>query len=121
MNDKQFIERRLAELLDLADAEVKKWQDACIEVQAERDALEADLARCRAANVYDGAAHKRVADLEAALREIVAAKTNCAHKGRPEYHAGITLGLAECAKIALTALETKADLPPLNVEGQLYD
>lgn len=76
MNDKQFIDRaqnaqtsiRLAELLHLADAEVKKWQDACIEVQAERDALEADLARCRAANVYDAEAHKRVADLEAALR-----------------------------------------------------
>lgn len=33
------------------------------------DALAAELARCRSANVYDGAAHKRVAELEAALRK----------------------------------------------------
>lgn len=37
-------------------------------VVRERDALAAELARCRSANVYDGAAHKRVAELEAALR-----------------------------------------------------
>lgn len=38
----------------------------------ERDALAADLARCRAANVYDAEAHRKAAlveNLEAALRE----------------------------------------------------
>jgi glycyl-tRNA synthetase beta subunit len=34
-------------------------------------ALEADLARSQAANAYDAAAHKRVAELEAALRDCV--------------------------------------------------
>ena len=35
--------------------------------------LEAQLERCRAANVYDGNAHKRVTDLETALAELATA------------------------------------------------
>jgi hypothetical protein len=36
-------------------------------------ALEAELARSRAANVYDAAAHARVSEIEAALREVLTA------------------------------------------------
>lgn len=40
-------------------------------LEGERDSLAAELARCRAANVYDGNAHRRVSELEAALRRIM--------------------------------------------------
>lgn len=59
-------------------------------------ALAAELARCRAANAYDGAAHKRVADLEAALREIGRQYT----RGDPE------LASASVIRIIDSALET---------------
>lgn len=57
-------------------------------------ALAADLARCRAANVYDGNAHRKVAEFEAALQRIAA------------YSAGLTPIPGDPIEIARTALET---------------
>lgn len=69
------------------------------------DELAAELARCRAANVYDGAAHKRVADLEAALREI--AKAEGAFSRDPLEHAGNCIqSMRDLAREALTKAET---------------
>jgi hypothetical protein len=62
--------------------ELREWtrQESicqCVELTqraADRIAsLEAELARSRQANVYDGNAHRRVAQLEAALRKVIAA------------------------------------------------
>jgi hypothetical protein len=41
----------------------------CTVLGCQHDVLAAELARCRAANVYDANAHRRVSELEAALRK----------------------------------------------------
>jgi hypothetical protein len=56
----------MTKLVAMTFEEASRW----LASQEDRIALlEADLARCRAANVYDGEAHRKVAQLEAALRD----------------------------------------------------
>lgn len=66
------------------------------EAQDRIRALEGELARCRAANVYDGNAHRKVAEFEVALQRIAA------------YSPGLTPIPGDPIEIARTALETPA-------------
>jgi hypothetical protein len=61
---------------DALSTALYEWKGTATGLQANWDAaedrireLEAQLERCRSANVYDGNAHRRVSELEAALRE----------------------------------------------------
>jgi hypothetical protein len=51
----------------LADDLILNHQEDVAVLRARIAQLEAELGRCRAANVYDAEAHRRVAQLEAAL------------------------------------------------------
>lgn len=84
-----------------------------IYLAADYDALEADLARCRAANVYDANAHRKAAEFEVALRKIAAvpcmAVVQC-HWPRVLYQGETAQLCTSCeARAALPQTETKED------------
>jgi|ERR1700690_1575671 len=95
MNVEEILRKAAAEI---RAANINGWGNAC-EAGADRiRELEAQLERCRTANVYDGNVHKRVSELEAALRKIVAADWD-----------GMRDTDEVMQEIARTALETKGE------------
>lgn len=99
MDSKRFIEAaqnaqtsiRLAELLHLADARIAELEGALI-----RDDERAKY-------------QIRIAQLEAALREIAVSQPNSSHKHNPDYFAGPQFGIDTLAGFARKALDPQSE------------